>query len=100
MLANSFQTPAALGISDVEFEALEKVLGMLERGELSHGPFPRAKMDREGNQFNMAALLDEGECGTIGCLMGWAYHVSHRVAFAYSMTAIRARASLPEKDNG
>jgi hypothetical protein len=35
MLANSFMTPSALGISDVEFDALVKVLGMLERSEIS-----------------------------------------------------------------
>jgi hypothetical protein len=34
MLANNFMTPSALGLSDVEFESLVKVLGMLERGDI------------------------------------------------------------------
>jgi hypothetical protein len=34
MLAQNFKTPAALGISDAEFEALVKALGMLEREEI------------------------------------------------------------------
>lgn len=83
MLAQNFMTALALGISDVEHDALIKVLGMLERGELVHAKFPIARMFRGPNEFNMAATLHTGEgCGTIACLGGWAYLVSDKVAFA------------------
>ena len=37
MLAQNFKTPADLEITDIVFEALVKVLGMLERQEFSFG---------------------------------------------------------------
>ena len=67
MLANNFMTPSALGISDVEFEALVKVLGMLERGEISD------------DQFTMRRV--QHPCRTPACLCGWANHVSAGRAF-------------------
>ncbi len=67
MLANNFMTPTALGISDAEFDALLKVLGMLERGEISDG------------QFNMRRV--QHPCRTPACLCGWANHVSGGRAF-------------------
>ena len=62
MLANNFMTPSALGISDVEFEALVKVLGMLERTEIPD------------EQFTMRRV--QHPCRTPACLCGWANHVS------------------------
>ncbi len=67
MLANNFMTPSALGISDVEFEALVKVLGMLERGEIPD------------EQFTMRRV--QHPCRTPACLCGWANHVSAGRAF-------------------
>jgi hypothetical protein len=67
MLANNFMTPSALGISDVEVDALVKVLGMLERGEISD------------DQFTMRRV--QHPCRTPGCLCGWANHVSAGRAF-------------------
>lgn len=68
MLAQNFKTPADLQISDAEFEALVKVLGMLERGEI------------EQRDFAMN-IIGNPECGTPACLCGWARHVSHGAAF-------------------
>ena len=67
MLANNFMTPSALGISDVEFDALVKVLGMLERSEIPD------------DQFTMRRV--QHPCRTPACLCGWANHVSAGRAF-------------------
>jgi hypothetical protein len=67
MLANNFMAPSALGLSDVEFESLVKVLGMLERGEI------------DDDQFTMRRV--QHPCRTPACLCGWANHVSGGRAF-------------------
>jgi hypothetical protein len=67
MLANSFMSPSALGLSEVEFESLVKVLGMLERGEIGD------------DQFTMRRV--QHPCRTPACLCGWANHVSAGRAF-------------------
>jgi hypothetical protein len=67
MLANNFKTPSALGLREVEFEALVKVLGMLERGEI---------LD---DQFTMRRV--QHPCRTPACLCGWANYVSDGQAF-------------------
>jgi hypothetical protein len=67
MLAQNFKTAADLGISDAELDALIKVLGMLERGEITE------------NHFHMARFWME--CGTVGCLCGWANQISGGAAF-------------------
>jgi hypothetical protein len=69
MLANNFMAPSALGLSDVEFEALVKVLGMLERGEIAD------------DQFTMRRV--QHPCRTPACLCGWANHVSAGRAFPF-----------------
>lgn len=96
MLAQSFQSAADLGIADVEHQSLITVLGMLERGELVYGKYPIAKMFRGSNEFNMAATLDESsDCGSIGCLCGWAHIVSGREAFADFFAERRTYESMP-----
>lgn len=76
MLAQNFKTPSELGISDAEFDALYKVLGMLERGELVHHQYRSSSEKRELIKgFNMAGWPCPGtkdECGTVGCIGGWA----------------------------
>jgi hypothetical protein len=67
MLANNFMTPSALGLSDVEFESLVKVLGMLERGEIAD------------DQFTMRRV--QHFCRTPACLCGWANYISAGRAF-------------------
>lgn len=64
MLANNFRTATDLGISDIEFESLVKVLGMLERGEIKE------------RQLHMHQV-GSPECGTPACILGWARHVAH-----------------------
>lgn len=81
MLAQNFKTPADLRLTDLEFEALVKVLGMLERGELKHGDFKRRE---PGDWFNMKSYGLTDKCGTIGCIAGWARVVSNGVAFPWA----------------
>lgn len=92
MLAQNFKTPTDLGISDVEFEALVKVLGMLERQEVDFAPVDDNLSNKVGDQcgwlsweghkhrvpiaFNMNWVLGESECGTTACMMGWAKYLS------------------------
>lgn len=77
MLAQNFKTPTALGISDIEFEALVKVLGMLERGDIrystkgNYSEGPKSKLAG----FNMWSFYADHACGTIGCICGWAEDV-------------------------
>lgn len=63
MLAQNFKTPAELKITDAEFGALYQVLGMLERDEIPH------------HLFDMC-IVGEPECGTPGCIKGWARAIS------------------------
>lgn len=73
MLANYYKTPADLQITDAEFEALVKVLGMLERGELVHAtPKPCAGVGPLTGHFNMAFHNTITECGTVCCIAGTA----------------------------
>lgn len=77
MLAQNFKTPADLGIQDAEFEALVKVLGMLERREIAAAHFT---MDRVGGMQEGYLKAGHG-CGTAGCLLGWARFVADRKLF-------------------
>lgn len=63
MLAQNFKTPTDLDISDAEFDALRKVLGMLERGEIAE------------RQFDMRHI--HHDCGSPARICGWALHVSN-----------------------
>lgn len=79
MLAQNFKTPAELGLSDAEFDALAKVLGILERQEVPHaddiGPAGSVA-------FNMHFHNDTlPGCGTIACIKGHAEIISDGVAF-------------------
>ena len=75
MLAQNFKTPTDLGISDAEFEALVKVLGMMERGEIS---YVRVSDDDEAwdhkgqyvGLFNMNEVYSTTQCGTAACIAG------------------------------
>jgi hypothetical protein len=78
MLAQNFKTAADLGIEDVEFDALTKVLGMLERGEIKHTEimprdFDEFTFDPVGLdfRFNMDTWVSHAdECGTVCCIGG------------------------------
>lgn len=75
MLAQNFKTPAELEITDSEFEALHKVLRMLEREEVPHvsgrTPLPSSKIGVP-NGFNMGFVYSAHDCGTACCIVGWA----------------------------
>lgn len=58
MLMQNFKAATDLGITEIEIEALIKVLGMLERQEI-----PEELFDME--------TVGEPECGTAGCILGW-----------------------------
>lgn len=58
MLAQNFKTPADLDLPNPEFEALVKVLGMLERGEIKSDHF----------DMSMIATLDAEH--PVACLGG------------------------------
>lgn len=75
MLAQNFKTAESLGIKDKEFDALVKVLGMLERAEVRHTEY--TGLDREqippGDNFCMSVTHHHKEgCGTVACIGGWA----------------------------
>jgi hypothetical protein len=78
MLAQNFKTPADLKIEDRWFEALVKLLGMLERGELRHTPTSQIKplcderVRPEVGLFNMNRWSVKFQCGTVCCLGGTA----------------------------
>ena len=69
MLAQNFQSPAALGITDEEQDALVRVLGMLERGEIPERLFD---MGTPGNPQDWT----EYDCGSPCCVVGWARYVA------------------------
>ena len=83
MLAQNFKTPAELGVSDTEFEALLSVLRMLERGEIKEAPpdqnwtsiFNLAECP-EPTMFSMRTTQATADCGTACCIIGWARFIS------------------------
>jgi hypothetical protein len=76
MLARSFLPATALGISEVEREALIATLHAFERGEIDN--------------FTMRHFRET--CGTPACICGWANYFSDGRAFAEvsSMSGTRA----------
>lgn len=81
MLAQNFKTAADLGIKDIELDALIKVLGMLERGELRHEYRVNEFRSLNANHktvpaaFNMVKFYGVADCGTVCCICGWAEFV-------------------------
>ena len=69
MLARNYKTNEELGLVPGSVETLSKVLTMLETGKLIHTP--RYKLIPFG--FNMGPMWDERDCGTVGCIAGWAH---------------------------
>ncbi len=73
MLAQNFLTAEELGLTEKGYQGLHKVLRMLEGGELVYSPRrPHALSKIPPNGFNMATCWDKHECGTVGCIGGWA----------------------------
>lgn len=67
MLAQNFKTADELGLTEKGYQGLHRVLRMLEGGELVYTPHNTIP-----NGFNMNATWYENECGTVGCIGGWA----------------------------
>lgn len=92
MLAQNFKTATDLGITEVDYAALIQVLGMMERGELVDDV--RTFDDEEdptSQWFDMATVLKEDrDCGTSGCICGWAYVISGRSAFSKFIDAYQS----------
>lgn len=80
MLAKSFLTYKELGITEREHQAFITLLGMLERGEITH-EFDASCYGREKMFFNMndpyrPKYTTLGyRCGTVACIGGWAAHL-------------------------
>lgn len=71
MLASNFKTAEELGLVPEALQALIKVLGLLERGEVTWTPYNKPRK----NGFNMAPVWMENSCGTVGCIAGWVMHL-------------------------
>lgn len=67
MLAQNFRTAEELGLTEKGYAGLHKVLRMLEGGELVYTRVPNVP-----NGFNMNSCWEQNECGTVGCIGGWA----------------------------
>jgi hypothetical protein len=98
MLAQNFKTAADLGISEVELDALIKVLGMLERGELKHtesyGDLAYEAPLGAIVGFNMSSYYGEGTCGTVCCIAGWAEVVGRLPRNSMAETANQGLSAL------
>ncbi len=80
MLMQNFKTATELHLTDIEFNALRKVLGMLEREELEHVPLCGNAHSAYG--FNMGmAYAEYSDCDTVACIAGWAHIASGYKAF-------------------
>lgn len=64
MLARNHLSAEALAITQEELEALLRLRGALERGEIP------------ASEFGMDVLWHKRWCGTVGCLLGWARHLA------------------------
>ncbi len=78
MLAQNFKGADELGLTEKGLQALIRVLRMLETNELVYSP--------DGmpihNGFNMKLTWWENECGTVGCIGGWAGFYTERLILA------------------
>ena len=63
MLAQNFKSPAELGVSDADFDALVQTLYAFERQEVPD------------QLFDMLGMYTDG-CRTPGCVKGWAVFLS------------------------
>jgi hypothetical protein len=70
VLARNFRTPAELGHTEAEFEALVAVLEMFEREEVVYEPNPEDPSRPNG--FNIGLTDCETERGTCCDIVGWA----------------------------
>src|SRR5690348_13381432 len=80
MLARTILSAAELKISEKELAALLAVLTKLEREEIPHAENIKHiwswNITKPMTHFNMAWIYSEHECGTAGCILGWARHLT------------------------
>lgn len=82
--SDPFLSAERLGVSQKARDALITVLGMMERGEIKHAKMfaqelvcvVGASMPDRLNGMQMARVWSYAECGTAGCLLGWARWVA------------------------
>lgn len=79
MLAQSFKTAVELDLKESQFEALKKVLVLLETNKLQHYSVKSSNSSisnkyslPEGEYFNMCVWTMTHTCGTIACIGGTA----------------------------
>lgn len=90
MLAQTILSPDALSLTEKQHGALVAVLGMLEREEMRDGRVTSndrmrgwwaAGRIQHLDGFNMhvkvATIKGRPECGTVGCIAGWACHIAN-----------------------
>ena len=78
MLAQNFKLADDLGLTDKEQAALIKVLGMLERGEISAKESSGKTIAGTKTApigFDMGSFYSKTECGTVCCICGWAEYI-------------------------
>lgn len=89
MLARTYKTANELGITDIEYRSLIRVLEMLERGEFvmwsEYDPKSKKKIWAMQNFLGVLdgelATKKATKCQTTGCLAGWAFSISNGKAF-------------------
>jgi hypothetical protein len=84
MLMRNFLSAEELNISEIERDGLIKVLNALERGELvSYRKWLESKNKETIKPLIMAMWFthDIPECGTVGCIAGWANIMTGGKAF-------------------
>ncbi len=81
MLARNFKSAKALGLSQIDYDGLVKALGAFEREEVvsfTMDTFEHPKL------FNMMCWHTKtAECGTMGCIAGWASELTNGEAFSW-----------------
>jgi hypothetical protein len=74
----------ALGVTQAELDAAIEIRGLLAANQFIHDP----EQDGEhANGFNMNCALEEGSCGTVGCIGGWMWAAMHRDRKTVSLSA-------------
>ena len=74
MLARNFLTADRLKICEQYHVALIKLLGMMERGEITHvkeDKHGEIRNSEEPHGFNMGHWRVDSDCGTVCCIGGW-----------------------------
>jgi hypothetical protein len=81
---DNFKPAAELNLTNIERDALIDVLGRMERGEIvsEHNLPPECAVRfKDTPKISMPRFFTKTECGTIGCLAGWANLISDGKAF-------------------